>query len=110
VFDRQSKDEFMATSITGLSIPVLAPAVASTAVHARRRRHITPEAGHALEILGHAIEYLTDEFLHQGGSFAASDPRLESVRLLMTRNREIYFACPEVEGFRERVQSFLNWR
>ena len=107
MFDMQSKDESMATSITGLSIPVLARAVASTPVHARRRRHITPKAGHALEILGHAIEYLTDEFLHQGGSFAAADPRLEAVHLLMARNREIYFACPEVAGFGERIRSFL---
>jgi hypothetical protein len=108
VFDRQSKDELMATSITGLSIPVLAPPVPSTAVRARRRRYITPEAGHALEILGHAIEYLTDEFLHEGGSLSASDPRLEAVHLLMARNREIYLACPEVAGFGERIRSIFH--
>ena len=80
--------------------------ISGSPVHSRRR-HITPEAGHALEILGHAIEYLTDEYLHEGGSFSASDPRLEAVQLLMARNREIYFACPEVAGLRERIQSFL---
>ncbi len=100
----------MATSITGLSLPVLAPVAASSAVRAGRRRRITPESGHALEILGHAIEYLTDEFVHEGGSFSASDPRLEAVQLLMARNREVYFGCPEVAGMRERLQSFLYGR
>ena len=108
MFDRQRKDELMATSITGFSVPVLAPLVASTEVHTRRRRHITPDAGHALEILGHAIEYLTDEYLNQGGSFSASDPRLQAVQLLMARNRAIYFACPEVAGFGERIRSLFH--
>ncbi len=31
------------------------------------RRRTTPEAGFALEILGHAIEYLADEYVHEAG-------------------------------------------
>jgi hypothetical protein len=30
-----------------------------------RTRRISPEAGRALEILGHAIEYLIDEYVHE---------------------------------------------
>ena len=29
--------------------------------HANRKRRISPQAGRALEILGHSIEYLVDE-------------------------------------------------
>lgn len=74
---------------------------------ARVRRRISLEAGRALEILGHAIEYLTDEHVHRGGSLSAQDPELEAVQMLMALNRQIYFECPVVptlaERFRDRV-------
>jgi hypothetical protein len=98
----------MATSITGVSLPVLAPVITATEVHVRHRRRISPQAGHALEILGHAIEYLSDEYVMEGGLFAAHDPRLEAIQLLMSRNREIYFACPEVPGLSERLRTWLR--
>ena len=97
----------MSTSLTDVSVPVLAPLVSATGVRANRRRHISAQAGRALEILAHAIEYLTDEYLNEGGSFSASDPRMEAVQLLIARNRAIYFACSEVPGFGERIRSFL---
>ncbi len=76
----------------------------------RRRRSISPEAGRALEILGHAIEYLADEFAHAGGSFSAHDARLDAMQLLMAVNRQIYFACPEVPTIGERLRALLHWR
>jgi len=100
----------MATSATAISIPTPAPTATAAEALGRRRRRISPEAGRALEILGHAIEYLTDEYVHEGGSFAAHDPRLEAVQLLMARNREVYFSCPEVPTFSERVRSWLHRR
>jgi hypothetical protein len=72
-----------------------------------RRRRIDPRAGHALEILGHAIEYLTDEFVHCGASSSSNRAQLEAVRLLMARNREVYFACPEIPSMGERWRAFL---
>ena len=108
MFDKQNKDEWMVTSPSGISIPVLAPLDSVTEVRSRHKRDISPQAGRALEILGHAIEYLTDEYVHEGGSLSAHDPRLEAVQLLMARNREIYFSCPEVPGFGERIRSFLT--
>ena len=98
----------MATSITGVSIPVLAPPIAATEVRPCRRRRISLQAGHALEILGHAIEYLTDEYVHEGGLFSAHDPRLEAIQLLMARNREIYLACPELPTLGARVRTWLH--
>ncbi len=62
----------------------------------RRRRRISPEAGKALEKLGHAIDYLMDEFLNAGGSFCGNEPQLKAIRMLMAINRQIYFGCPEV--------------
>ena len=98
----------MVTSARGISVSTDAPVVTAAEARGRRRRRISPEAGHALEILGHAIEYLTDEYVHEGGSFSAGDPRLEAVQLLMARNREVYFACPEVPTFGDRVRAWLH--
>jgi hypothetical protein len=75
-----------------------------------RRRRISPQAGHALEILGHAIDYLTDEYVHNGGTFCAGDPQIQAVQLLMALNRQIYFECPEVPTLKERCRAFLHLR
>jgi hypothetical protein len=108
VIDEQSKDGLMATSITGISIAAAAPATRAVAGRVCRRQ-ISPRAGHALEILGHAIEYLCDEYVHETGTaFHARDPRLEAIQLLMARNREIYFACPEVPTLSQRIHSWLH--
>jgi hypothetical protein len=99
-----------ASSMTGgFAAPGTAPiaAIGSGVLH---RRRIPPEAGHALEILGHAIEYLTDEYVHAGRSFSARDGQVEAVQLLMAVNRQIYFACPEVPSLGERWRSLLHLR
>src|SRR5579862_3875582 len=103
---RSSKEELMATSMTGMSISAMGRDVGGAEFRAHRRRQISQPAGRALEILGHAIEYLADEYVHEGGSISARDPRVEAVQLLMARNREVYFACPEVPTVAERV---LGW-
>jgi len=78
------------------------------------RRRISPQAGRALEILGHAIEYLSDEFVHEGGVFRANDPRLdprlEAIQLLMRVNRQIYLGCAAVPTLADRWQMFLRAR
>jgi hypothetical protein len=96
-----------ASTTTGFVIPATAPAAA--AVRPRfRRRCITPQAGRALEILGHAIEYLTDEFVHRGGSFSARNDQLEAVQLLMALNRQVYYECPEAPTLGERWRALLH--
>ena len=75
-----------------------------------RRRKISSQAGKALEILGHAIEYLTDEHVHGGGSFRLNDPMTEAVKMLMAANRSVYYECPEVASFRERCSAWLEHR
>ena len=85
-----------------------APVASVTPALSRRRRRITPQAGHALEILGHAIEYLTDEYVHRGGSLRANDGEVQAIQLLMALNRKIYYECPEVPTIAERLMSFLR--
>ena len=57
----------------------------------KRRRRVNWEAGRALEILIHAIEYLADEYIHDVKQISADDPRMEAIQLLMALNREVYF-------------------
>lgn len=72
-------------------------------------RQIDPEAGHALEILGHAIEYLIDsatDRIIKGASIDDELGTLAAADILKALNREIYFACPPRLSLRSR---FLNW-
>ena len=77
-----------------------------------RTRRITPEAGRAIEMLGHAIEYLADEFALECRSRdfmpAGKHARVAAIELLMARNREIYFSCPTVPTLGEKLRSLLR--
>jgi hypothetical protein len=78
------------------------------AIGGKRRRRISPEAGHALEILGHAIDYLSDEYVHSGGALTDRDPQVQAVQLLMAINRQVYFSCPEIPSMRDRFLAFFR--
>jgi ABC-type nitrate/sulfonate/bicarbonate transport system substrate-binding protein len=98
-----------ATAATRLSISVTAPRASAALAPTHCRRRITPQAGHALEILGHAIEYLTDEYVNEeSAAFSAKNERVEAVQLLMALNRRVYFECPLAPTFGERCRSFLR--
>lgn len=71
-------------------------------------RHICPESGHALEILSHAIEYLTDELVVAPGSLDADHGRIEAIELLMSVNRRIYNDCPEIPPLAQRVSAWFR--
>jgi hypothetical protein len=88
---------------------VTAPSAHTIYLHSSRRR-ISAQAGYGLEKLGHAIEYLTNEFVHGTPSFFPHPAQLEAVQLLMAANREIYFECPEVPTLGARVLSLLRRR
>ncbi|MGB6973348.1 MAG: hypothetical protein WBD67_01565 [Terracidiphilus sp.] len=80
---------------------------AAHAMGVKQRRRIDRESGRALEILGHAIEYLQDEHVHRGGSLSSNDGEVLAIQLLMARNREIYLACPVVPTLWERCSGWL---
>lgn len=95
-----------ATMTTGFSISASASAVPRVRAH---RRRITQQAGRALDLLAHAIEYLTDEFVQEGLTFSARNEQLEAVQMLMALNRQVYFECPEVPSFSERCRTLLHF-
>lgn len=75
------------------------------------RRHVSPVSGRALEILGHAIEYLADEYVHKAtrtGTLSPDDPRIDAMYILMSLNREVYYACPEVEPALVRIARWFS--
>ena len=100
----------MATlTATGLPLPAVTGAPGVSGVKQRfRRRRLTPEAGRALEILGHGIDYLVDEFVYEGGNLTTQSGENEAIQLLMAVNRKVYFDCPEGPLFRERIAAFFK--
>jgi len=99
-----------ASTTSSFPVPfVAAPAQVLTAPVNRRRR-ISPQAGHALEILGHAIEYLTDEMVHRHAEVFPGSSELEAVQMLMALNRQVYYECPQVPTVGERLRSMLRLR
>ena len=74
---------------------------------ANRRRIINERSGRALEILGHAIEYLADEFVQEAAQLSSADPRVEAIQILMALNRKIYFECPVKPTLAEHLRALL---
>jgi hypothetical protein len=78
------------------------------------RRRLTRESGRALEILGHAIEYLADEYALESvpkGPLGSADPRVEAIQVLKSLNRKVYFeGAPEVAPKRRIRRWFLGAR
>lgn len=97
----------VATTTTELTFSASASAIPVNQVGTRRRR-VSPQAGRALEKLGHAIEYLSAEFVNDDGPIVPHSPELEAVQLLMALNRRIYFECPEAPSLRERLVAFFR--
>ena len=93
---------------TNVVSPSRALVISNNEVQRNRKRRISPEAGHALELLGHAIEYLTDELVYEGGRLSAHNGQMEAIGLLMARNRAIYFSCPEIPGPGEQWRTFFR--
>jgi hypothetical protein len=98
----------MAASTARFPLASVSRAIPLVDTNAHRRRRISRDTGRGLEILGHAIEYLSDEYVHTGISFAATDGRVKAIQILMALNREIYFACPTDPTLRERFRSWMS--
>jgi hypothetical protein len=75
------------------------------------RRRISPISGMALEALGHAIEYLADEYALNAGrlpAIHAHDPQVEAIQILMAANRQVYYDCPVVPHVTERIAGYVS--
>lgn len=108
VAEKWCEGNVMAASTSGLQVAVKLFQGPPVPARNDRRRRIDPVSGRALEILGHAIEYLTDELVHSGEMISASNGRVEAIQLLMALNRHVYSECPEVQTFADRCRSFLR--
>lgn len=84
----------------------LVDAVPAVATVPWTRRRITPHAGKALEILAHALEYLSDECAVSGTAGPYLRDRLQAIELLKSLNRRVYLECPEVP--RTGLRRLLN--
>lgn len=74
------------------------------------RRHLSRESARALEILGHAIEYLADEYTlasSNKGPLGNADPRIEAIQVLKALNRSIYFSGTEVQPPLQRIRRWF---
>jgi hypothetical protein len=69
------------------------------------RRRIPPQSGRALEKLGHAIDYLSDEFMVAPRD---SNGSMEAILLLMEINRRIYAECPRLPSFGQRLSALFR--
>ena len=74
----------------------------------KRKRRISAETERTLAMLGHAVEYLTDEYVGEGSQFKLSDPRIQAAIMLMQRSQEIYFACPEEVSLFARFRAWIG--
>ncbi len=75
------------------------------------RRRLSAEGGRALEILGHAIEYLADEYandLADKGPLGNADPRVAAIQILKGLNRVIYYSGTEVEPAFGRMKRWVR--
>lgn len=68
------------------------------------RKRSTPQQGQALEILGHAIEYLVDSRLFDQWE---SPSDAAAVHLLMGCSRAVYADCEEMHPWHQRIQRAL---
>ncbi|MGB6191110.1 MAG: hypothetical protein WBF42_01470 [Terracidiphilus sp.] len=65
-------------------------------------------SGRALEILGHAIEYLADEYVRDNSPAEAKEGTLQAIQILMEANRDIYHSRPKPLSLREWLRAMLR--
>jgi hypothetical protein len=78
--------------------------------YTHRRRVLSREQGRALETIGHAVDYLTDSYIHEGADHGVLDfrgPGLDAVHILVGAQRQIHSSLPFVEPFRLRLWQAL---
>jgi hypothetical protein len=100
-------------TLAGSSRAIALPSTATAAFALSRRRKMTQEKGRAVEMLGHAIEYLGDELSLERPTCLPVEPlwrhpQIEAIQLLMARNREVYMSCPEVPSLHDRLNELLT--
>jgi hypothetical protein len=105
-FARSSPRNLLEISETGLVTGLSSPMEPRPVV----RRQLSPDEGRALEVLGHAIEYLADEYCRNPaaqGRFGSMDPRIEAIQTLKALNRDIYYSAAEAQPALKRLRQWV---
>jgi hypothetical protein len=74
------------------------------------RRIISREQGCALEMIGHAVDYLNDCYLHEGAEDEIIDfrgPTMEAIQILISIQRQVLHSLPLTEPFTQRLWNTL---
>jgi|GEM_PF-6507001 len=79
--------------------------MSSTPSHRPEPRRVDPEQGRALEMLGHAIEYLVDSRLYDTRETPAD---ADAVQVLMSCSREVFAECEVVVSWHHKMQQALR--
>ncbi len=85
-------------------ISAVVPASGSALPRSARRR-ASVEQGRALEVLGHAVEYLVDSRMFMLGEHNRA-AETEGVQILMRQSRTVFAECREVVPLRVRLSRF----
>ena len=70
------------------------------------RRRPSPQQGRALEVLGHAIEYLLDSYVTTTAPTSNRSDH-EATHLLIKLNMEVFSECSEIIPLRQRLWHYL---
>ena len=97
----------MIASGTTSSATAFAPIAAASGSSLGRRR-INAASARALEKLGHGIEYLSDEFVHENGIISWRNGQLQAIELLMSLCHSVYCECPEAVTLGDRCRALMR--
>ena len=73
------------------------------------RRRANFQQGRALEILSHAVEYLTDSHMY-GIEEPVTPADSEATLILMSLSRSVFSECPEVVSLTQRLRRWISNR
>ena len=104
----------MATTTAGVGLMAQqseAGAQSKAVSRSKVRRKLDYPAARGMEVLGHAIDYLSDEFavecLKTGNlAMKQTHPTLVALKLLHQKRREVYEGCPAAPTVGERLMSW----
>ena len=89
------------------TMPVMTSSRRERSASQALRRRPSMDQGHALESLGHAIEYVYDSRVYRnGGEMSPSD--VEAVQVLIRLSREVFVECREVASARTGLKLFWH--
>ena len=87
-------------------IPETSPNVRVAGAAVVRRRG-TLQQGQALELLGHAVEYLVDSRVFATEASSVRENQ-EAVQLLKRLSRDVFAECAEIKSVRRRIERWLG--